>query len=251
MINVLVLFGSSPLEARAAGPVSPSPAPAPAAEFLNLTDLLTVAGPFHTFLNYLVSSKVIDTFQNQANNTQQGITIFVPKDTAFSSLKKPALTNLTKEQLKSLLLFHALPKYYSLADFESLSRSNPVNTYAGGSYTLNFTYTSGTIHVISGWSDTKISSSVHSTVPVAVYQVDKVLLPQAIFGVPPPPSSTPAPAPAPTTVPTADSSSSAPSGDASDASSPKSNSTASSSYRVNSIMSYLILVVLGTLELLL
>ncbi|KAJ8636139.1 hypothetical protein MRB53_010406 [Persea americana] len=252
VITILVLIGSSPAKARTAGPLSPSPAPAPASEYLNLTDLLTVAGPFHTFLNYLISTKVIDTFQNQANNTQQGLTIFVPKDKAFSSLKKPPLTNLTKEQLKSLLLFHALPKYYALADFENLSRSNPVNTYAGGSYTLNFTYTSGTIHISSGWADTKISSSVHSTVPVAVYQVDKVLLPQAIFGVPPPPSPTPAPAPAPDTTPTSDSASSPPSGDASSASSPKSESSTSSSYRVNfGILSYLVLVVLGALVLIL
>ena len=34
----------------------------------------------------------------------------------------------------------------------------------------------------SGWTNTKASSSVHSTDPVAVYQVDKVLLPEAIFG---------------------------------------------------------------------
>lgn len=78
---------------------SPAPAPAPISPYVNLTDLLSVAGPFHTFLNYLESTKVIDTFQNQANNTEQGITIFVPKDTAFSSLKKPSLSNLTQDQL--------------------------------------------------------------------------------------------------------------------------------------------------------
>ncbi|KAK4795896.1 hypothetical protein SAY86_028222, partial [Trapa natans] len=189
-----------------AGPpsLSPSPAPAPAPEFVNLTDLLTVAGPFHTFLGYLESTKVIDTFQSQANNTEEGITIFVPKDSAFSALKKPSLSNLSADQLKSLFLFHAVPHYYALADFKNLSDISPINTFAGGDlYGLNFTDVSGTVHLSSGWTITKVSSSVHSTDPVAVYQVDKVLLPEAIFGTDIPPM--PAPAPAPEVSPVADS----------------------------------------------
>ncbi|XP_021735221.1 fasciclin-like arabinogalactan protein 7 [Chenopodium quinoa] len=180
---------------------TPSPAPAPAPDYTNLTELLSVAGPFHTFLNYLESTKVLETLQNQANNTDEGLTLFVPKDSAFSALKKPSLSNLTHDQLKQLCLFHALPHYYSLAEFKNLSTIGPVNTFAGGDYTLNFTDVSGTIHLTSGWSVTKVSSSVYSTEPVAIYQVDKVLLPEAIFGTDIPPM--PAPAPAPEIAPAA------------------------------------------------
>lgn len=188
-----------------AGPpsLSPTPAPAPAPDFVNLTDLLTVAGPFHTFLGYLESTKVIDTFQNLANDTEEGITIFVPKDSAFSSLKKPSLSNLTNDQLKSLCLFHALPHYYTLSDFKNLTGLSPISTFGGGQYSLNFTDVSGTVRLSSGWTNTKVSSSVHSTDPVAVYQIDKVLLPEAIFGTDIPPM--PAPAPAPDISPVADS----------------------------------------------
>ncbi|KAK8517840.1 hypothetical protein V6N13_127992 [Hibiscus sabdariffa] len=184
---------------------TPAPAPAPAPEYVNLTYLLSVAGPFHTFLNYLESTKLIDTFQNQANNTEQGITIFVPKDSSFKGLKKPSLSNLSDEQLKSLILFHALPKYYALSDFNELSTKDPVSTLAGGQYTLNFTDKSGTVHVDSGWSRTKVTSAVHSTDPVAIYEVDKVLLPEAIFGTDIPPMPAPAPAPTPDISPAADS----------------------------------------------
>ncbi|PKI64206.1 hypothetical protein CRG98_015393 [Punica granatum] len=171
-----------------AGPpsFSPTPAPAPAPDFVNLTDLFSVAGPFHTFLSYLQSTKVIDTFQNQANDTEEGITIFVPKDSAFSSLKKPSLSNLTEDQLRSLCLFHAMPHYYTLADFKNLTDLSP-----------------GTIHLSSGLTNTKVSSSVHSTDPVAVYQIDKILLPEAIFGTDILVSD--APAPAPDITPVADS----------------------------------------------
>ncbi|XP_047322544.1 fasciclin-like arabinogalactan protein 7 isoform X2 [Impatiens glandulifera] len=205
---ILVCSPSGSLAKTASSPPAPiilTPAPAPAPHYVNLTDLLTVAGPFHTFLNYLISTKVIDTFQNQANNTDEGITIFVPKDSAFSSLKTPSLSNLTNEQIKSICLFHALPHFYSLADFKNLSESGPAVTFAGGGYTLNITSVFGTVHLSSGWAKTKISSSVLSTDPIGVYEVDKVLLPEAIFGTDIPPTAAPAPAPVSEVAPAADS----------------------------------------------
>ncbi|CAL9151430.1 unnamed protein product [Musa hybrid cultivar] len=183
-------------------PPSPAPAPAPAPHHVNLTELLSVAGPYHTFLNYLLQTRVIDTFQNQANNSEQGITIFVPKDSAFALLKSSDLANLTDDQLRRLVLYHALSKYYSLSDFRNLSNMNPVTTFAGGQYTLNVTEAAGIIHVVTSWSSPKISSSVYSTAPVAVYQIGRVLLPEAIFSVDP--SLAPAPAPAPETTKASD-----------------------------------------------
>ncbi|XP_050383652.1 fasciclin-like arabinogalactan protein 7 [Argentina anserina] len=244
-VVLLVLF-SSEAYAQSAPSLSltPTPAPAPAPDFVNLTALLSVAGPFHTFLGLLESTKVIETFQDQANNTEEGITLFVPKDGAFTALKKPSLSNLTADQLKSLVLFHALPHYYSLADFRNLSDMSPVATMAGGQFTLNFTDVSGTAHLTSGWSDTKVSSAVHSTDPVAVYQVDKVLLPEAIFGTDIPPTA--APAPAPEIAPAAD----APEAADSAASSPGSSADNSSSHRIVS-WGPLVLAISGGLVLLL
>ncbi|XP_022727961.1 fasciclin-like arabinogalactan protein 7 [Durio zibethinus] len=250
MISCSVLLLCSSLAyVQAASPPAPvamspttTPAPAPAPAYVNLTYLLSVAGPFQTFLDYLESTKVMDTFQNQANNTEQGITIFVPKDNAFKALKKPSLSNLSDDQLKSLILFHALPKYYALADFNGLSAKGPVSTLAGGLYTMNFTDDSGTVLLNSGWTRTKISSAVHSTDPVAIYQVDKVLLPEAIFGTDIPP--TPAPAPAPDISPAADT----PSAESKETgSSPKSSPSNSSSHRILnlSIWCQLVLAVLG------
>lgn len=194
--TVALLLLSPPLSpAQTMSTLAPTPAPAPSPEQVNLTDLLTLAGPFHTFLGYLESTKVISTFQDRANNSTEGITIFSPKDEAFSSLNSPSLANLTHDQLRSLCLFHSLPCYYSLADFKNASQLSPMATLAGGQYTLNFTDVSGTVRIRSGWTDTKISSSVRSTNPVAVYQVDRVLLPMAIFGTDIPPAAAPAPAP--------------------------------------------------------
>lgn len=205
LVSLTLLVTVYPLDAKTVASKVPAPAPAPAPEAhsANLTYLLTYAGPFQTFLNLLESTQVLETFQAQANNTEEGITLFAPQDSAFSSLKKNTVSNLTQLQLKSLCLFHALSHYYSLSDFKNLSQLSPVLTLAGGQYTLNFTDVSGTIHLSSGWTNTKISSSVVSTAPVAIYEINKVLLPEAIFGTDIPP--TPAPAPAPEKTPVADS----------------------------------------------
>ena len=186
-------------------PLTPAPAPSPDSDYVNLTGFLTVAGPFSTFLKYLETTKLIETLQAQANDTDEGITLFVPKNNAFSNLKKVSLSNLTSDQLKQLCLFHVLPHYYSLSDFKNLSGSGPINTLAGGSYTLNFTDDSGTVHIGSGWTKTVVSSSVHDKDPVAIYEVNQVLLPEAIFGTDiPPPAPTPAPMVAPDIAPVAD-----------------------------------------------
>ncbi|RVW69139.1 Fasciclin-like arabinogalactan protein 7 [Vitis vinifera] len=84
----------------------------------------------------------------------------------------------------------------------------------------------GTVHIGSGWTNTKMSSSVHSTDPVAVYEVDKVLLPEAIFGTDIPPTL--APVPAPNISPAAD----APTA-SDEVGSPRASSTPSSSYRLS------------------
>lgn len=183
--------------AAAAVSLPPSPAPSPAApRHVDLADLLSVAGPFHTFLDLLEKTDVLRTFQSQANGSKDGITVFVPKDAAFASLARSATANLTSDQLKSLALYHALPRYYSLAEFNRLGgAASPVPTLAGGEYTVNVTDDMGTVHVGSMWSNPKISSSVYSTRPVAVYEVDRVLLPMQIFRTDPPMSPSPAPAP--------------------------------------------------------
>ncbi|MQM20216.1 hypothetical protein Taro_053232 [Colocasia esculenta] len=250
-ILLLLLMASAPATAQKAPLTpspSPSPAPAPAPHLVNLTHLLSVAGPFSTFLRYLQQTDVISTFQNQVNNTDQGITIFAPTDAAFSSLKKPSLANLTRDQLRSLLLSHALPQYYSLAEFRNLSQRNPVTTFAGGQYTLNFSDASGLVRVDSGWANPRISSSVISTDPVAVYEVKNVLLPVAIFGAAPPPA--PAPAPAPDLTKPSDLAPSA--GEAGGSSSPRSANSpdGSSSCRVDAgTVGYFLLALVGEMML--
>lgn len=186
------------LAAELTSTMTPTPAPAPAPVFANLTALLILAGPFKTLLSLLEASDLLTTLQAQANNTGQGITIFAPSDTAFSSLPKKILANLTADQKKEVLLAHCISKFYTLADFQDFN--NPANTMAtgsnGGKYNLNITGDGGAVTVSSGYVTTPIISTVHVTDPLALYTVGKVLLPEDIFGLP---SPSPAPAPSPET----------------------------------------------------
>ncbi|CAD6246107.1 unnamed protein product [Miscanthus lutarioriparius] len=172
---VLAIVLSSPAIAHKAK------SPAPPVHHVDLSNLLTAYSTFHTFLGYLQKTNVIQTFQKQANNTELGITMFVPKDSAFAALKNTTLAMLTKDQLRSLLLYHALPKFYDLHGLAMLGRRNPVATFAGSRYTLKLTEHYGNILVRSACSTAKIGSSIVATAPVGVYLVNKVLLPKQIF----------------------------------------------------------------------
>uniref|UniRef100_A0ACD5UQK7 Uncharacterized protein n=1 Tax=Avena sativa TaxID=4498 RepID=A0ACD5UQK7_AVESA len=167
-----------------------------AEEAANLTQILTLDRPFQTFLRYLNQTNLLEVFENQAYRTHQGITIFVPADKAFAAVQPSVLSGLKTHQLKSLMMYHALARYYALKDFDGLSRANPVTTFAGGLYMVNVRYDAGAVRVLSRWADGKILRTVYGTVPMAVYEIDRVLLPEAIFRVQPPVHETPAePAP--------------------------------------------------------
>jgi uncharacterized surface protein with fasciclin (FAS1) repeats len=195
----------------------------------NLTQILTPDRPFQTFLRYLNQTNLLEVFQNQAYRTHQGITIFVPADRAFAAVQPSViptrknminthgltlsnsrsdmilatclfqvLAGLKKHQLKNLMMYHALARFYALKEFDGLRRANPVTTFAGGLYTVNVTYDAGGIRLLSRWAEAKIVGTVYGTAaPMAVYEVDRVLLPEAIFRVQPPVDATPTePAPA-------------------------------------------------------
>ncbi|KAJ1271484.1 hypothetical protein BS78_06G130800 [Paspalum vaginatum] len=165
--------------------------PTPQTKRANLTAILTLDGPFRTFLGYLQETNLVEVFQKQAYLTDQGITIFVPVDSAFAAVKPSVLSELSWHQLKNLMMCHSLAKHYELADFEGLSRIRPVTTLAGGLYTVNVTYDAGIVHVRSRWADAKIVGSVSVDAPMAIYELDRVLLPDALFHAQPPVAATP------------------------------------------------------------
>ncbi|CAL9194077.1 unnamed protein product [Musa hybrid cultivar] len=168
---------------------SPAPAGPP-----NITAVLEKAGEFGTFIRLLKSTHVGDQINNQLNNSVNGITVFAPTDSAFSSLPSGTMNSLTDQQQVALIQFHELPYIVSISQFQTIS--NPVRTQAGdvnnGRYPLNVTTIGNSVNITTGIVNTSIASTVYSDSQLAVYKLDQVLLPLEIFG-PPAPAAAPAP----------------------------------------------------------
>ncbi|GJN19670.1 hypothetical protein PR202_gb06970 [Eleusine coracana subsp. coracana] len=166
----------------------------------NLTSILAKGEQYTTLLRLLNSTGVDEQLAIQLNNSYDGLTFFAPTDAAFARrLRAGALNALSDQQQVQLLLYHVLPRYYSLATFQTAS--NPLRTEAsgpGGAYAVNVTATTqnSLVNVSTGLVDVPLGSTMLAKFPLAVYSVDEVLLPEQMFGNQAGSSVAPAPAPA-------------------------------------------------------
>ncbi|KAG6415400.1 hypothetical protein SASPL_122811 [Salvia splendens] len=169
-----------------------APAPGPAGP-TNVTKILEKAGQFTTLIRLFKITQIGDQINTQLNNSNQGLTIFAPTDNAFASLPAGTLNSLSDQQKVSLIQFHILPTYLTTTQFQTVS--NPVRTQAGdsanGAFPLNVTTSGNQVNITTGVNEATVSNTMYTDNQLAVYQVDKVLLPLSIFG-------TPSPTPAPT-----------------------------------------------------
>lgn len=166
---------------RAAVPRSPT----------NVTKILEKAGHFIIFIRLLKATQEENHLFSALNDSNSGITIFAPTDGAFSSLKTGTLNTISEGQKAELVKFHVVPTFLSTSQFQTVS--NPLGTWAGtGSrLPLNVTSYPNSVNITSGLTNTSISSAVYTDGQLAVYRIEKVLLPMDFF-------TSEAPAPAPT-----------------------------------------------------
>jgi uncharacterized surface protein with fasciclin (FAS1) repeats len=165
----------------------------------DVTKILQNMGGFSILVRLLKSTGVGDQLKGQLNNSNTRFTVFAPNDNSFSNLKAGTLNSLNNEEKVRLIQFHILPTYYTLANFQTVS--NPLRTQAGdnkpGDYPLNVTSTGSQANISTGLVNATVSGNLFSNFQLAIYQVDKVLLPLDLF-VSKAPSPAPALAPAPT-----------------------------------------------------
>ncbi|OAY51649.1 fasciclin-like arabinogalactan protein 12 [Manihot esculenta] len=194
----------APAKAPAATPPPPStpaaaaPAPAlvpvmPSKGPLNVVKVLQKAGHFTFFVRLIKTTQEDIQLFSQLNDSSDGVTIFAPTDGAFSSIIKSGTLNSLSDQEKiELVQFHIIPRFLSVSQFQTVS--NPLKTLsgAGNRYALNVTTTENLVNISTGLTNTSVSAIVYTDGKVAIYQVDKVLLPLDLFAPKPP-----APAPAP------------------------------------------------------
>ncbi|XP_027342637.1 fasciclin-like arabinogalactan protein 12 [Abrus precatorius] len=183
---VMVLFYSTITSAQ-------TPAPSPSSAPTDIIRILKKAGGFTTLIRLLTTTQVATQINAQLLNSNNGLTLFAPNDNAFSSLKPGFLNSLNDQQKNEMIQFHELPTFVSISNFDTLS--NPVRTQAGDDsdrLALNITSSGNQVNLTTGVVNATVGGSVYSDHQLAIYQVDKVLLPRDFFVPKPPP---PAPSP--------------------------------------------------------
>ncbi|CAJ1979322.1 unnamed protein product [Sphenostylis stenocarpa] len=163
--------------------------------------ILRKAKSFNVLIRLMKTTQLINQINAQLITIKSGgLTIFAPDDNSFSQLKVGFLNSLGDNQKIELLQFHILPTYVSSLNFDSLS--NPVRTLAGDNparLQLNVTSYGNNVNISTGVVNATVTGVVYSDKVLAIYHVDKVLLPLDFFK--PKPTS---PAPSPAIAPKAD-----------------------------------------------
>ncbi|KAH6788894.1 FASCICLIN-like arabinoogalactan 9 [Perilla frutescens var. frutescens] len=186
LLSLLCTFLTSATAQSAPGPAPSGP--------INITGILEKAGQYTKFIHFLNLTHSAEQINSQVNNSHDGMTVFAPTDNAFDNLPAGTLNNLSTQQQVQLVLYHICPKFYSLTDLASVS--NPVRTQAtgqdGGEFGLYFAGQNNQVNVSTGVVDVPIYNAVRKDFPLAVYQVDKVLLPKEFYEAKPPAAAPPA-----------------------------------------------------------
>ncbi|KAL1289002.1 hypothetical protein AAHE18_20G024700 [Arachis hypogaea] len=161
---------------------------------IDIIQILKKAKRFSVLIRLLETTQLINQLNSQlVTSGSGGLTLFAPEDTAFSKLKPGFLNSLSDRKKVELLQFHTLSSFISISNFDTLT--NPVQTQAGDDpqrLQLNVTtYGGSQVSMTTGAVNASITGTVYTDSKLAIYQVDKVLLPLDVVL----PAKAPAPAP--------------------------------------------------------
>ncbi|XP_051133633.1 fasciclin-like arabinogalactan protein 1 [Andrographis paniculata] len=190
-LSVIQISNTLPPPATLAPPSptpSPLPPPPPLPSQWNFTAFMS-DGICKVFARVLLANTPAqDSF---AGSVAGGLTIFCPDDDAMKSFI-PKYMDLSGNDKRSLLQYHATPVYLSVKALQSVS--SPVKTLAtAGDGKYGFTVESSGIDVTieTGIVKAKIVKVVKDEKPLAIYALDKALLPRELSSPAPPVAEAP------------------------------------------------------------
>ncbi|XVF70891.1 hypothetical protein PTKIN_Ptkin11bG0198600 [Pterospermum kingtungense] len=165
-------------------------APTPGPSELNITGIMSAHGCKVFADTLLANHEAMGTYEDNVNG---GLTVFCPLDDPFKAFL-PKYKNLTAPRKASFLEFFGVPVYQSLSMLKS--NNGLMNTLAtDGASKFDFTVQNEgeDVTLKTKVNTVKITGTLLDQEPVAIYSIDKVLMPRELFK----PAPTPAPAPAP------------------------------------------------------
>ncbi|KAI3753495.1 hypothetical protein L2E82_25549 [Cichorium intybus] len=144
---------------------------------LNLTSLLQRDG-CKAFYDLLSTSGAIGTFLSTVDG---GVTVFCPSDDAIKAFA-PKYKNLTAEGKTSLLLYHGVPTYNSMGMLRSSNGlMNTLATEGANKYDFTVQNDGEDVKLKTKVVTAGITGTVIDEEPVALYKINKVLLPRELF----------------------------------------------------------------------
>ncbi|KAK7272128.1 hypothetical protein RJT34_28546 [Clitoria ternatea] len=179
--------------------MSPNAAPTatiPKPPTIDIVQILKKGKRFSILIRLLKTTQLINQLNSQLiTSGSGGLTLFAPEDNAFSKLKAGFLNSLSDRQKVELLQFHTLSSFISISNFDTLT--NPVQTQAGDDpkrLQLNVTsYGGNQVSMATGAVNATVRGTVYADNKLAIYEVDKVLLPLDLV-LPTPKAKAPSPA---------------------------------------------------------
>ncbi|KAK6229865.1 FAS1 domain - like 9 [Theobroma cacao] len=183
-------YNISVIQISKALPSAVAEAPTPGPSELNITGIMSAHGCKVFADTLLANHEAIGTYEDNVNG---GLTVFCPLDDPFKAFL-PKYKNLTASKQSSFLEFFGVPVYQSLSTLKS--NNGIMNTLAtDGASKFDFTVQNEGEEVTlkTKVNNVKITGTLLDEQPVAIYTIDKVLMPSELFKAAP----TPAPAPAP------------------------------------------------------
>ncbi|XP_065862651.1 fasciclin-like arabinogalactan protein 1 [Euphorbia lathyris] len=187
-----VPYNISVIQISKALPSDVAEAPTPGPSQMNLTGIMSAHGCKVFADTLLANREASNTYQD---NIDGGLTVFCPLDDAFKAFL-PKYKNLTASGKVSFLEFYGVPIYQSMSMLKS--NNGLMNTLAtDGANKFDFTVQNdgAAVTLKANGITAKITGTLIDEQPLAIYTINKVLLPKELFKTAAAP--TPAPAPAP------------------------------------------------------
>ncbi|XWS51739.1 hypothetical protein CRYUN_Cryun11dG0009300 [Craigia yunnanensis] len=187
-----VPYNISVIQISKALPSAVAEAPTPGPSELNITGIMSAHGCKVFADTLLANHEAMGTYEDNVNG---GLTVFCPLDDPFKAFL-PKYKNLTATRKASFLEFFGVPVYQSLSMLKS--NNGLMNTLAtDGASKFDFTVQNEGEEVTlkTKINTVKITGTLLDEEPVAIYTIDKVLMPRELFKAAPTPAPAPAPAP--------------------------------------------------------
>ncbi|KAL2493679.1 Fasciclin-like arabinogalactan protein 2 [Forsythia ovata] len=157
-------------------------APAGGPKDLNVTSLMAKQG-CKAFSDLLISSGAADTF---SQSLEGGLTVFCPTDETIDNFM-PKYKNLTSDGKISLLLYHGVPVYQSLGMLRSSNGlMNTLATEGANKYDFTVQNDGEDVKLKTKIVTATIKGTLIDEDPLAVFKIDKILLPRELFKAAPP-----------------------------------------------------------------